>query len=97
MGKYTWDAQEYAENSAPQQAWGSELMKKLQLTGQEHILDLGCGDGRNSAKLAKLTPDGLSQIQRTHTASNGRQRECKKANRSVQSTHKRTTLVHLFS
>jgi len=50
---YTWNASDYARNASAQYAWASELIGKLALRGDEQLLDIGCGDGRISAELAK--------------------------------------------
>jgi trans-aconitate 2-methyltransferase len=56
--KVTWDAADYAANSAPQHAWARDLIAKLHLRGNEHILDVGCGDGKITAELARAVPRG---------------------------------------
>ena len=53
-----WNAADYAANSAVQQSWARELIAKLNLRGDEHILDVGCGDGKISAELARVVPRG---------------------------------------
>lgn len=53
-----WDAASYAANSAVQQSWARELIAKLQLRGDEHILDVGCGDGKVTAEIACAVPHG---------------------------------------
>ena len=53
-----WNAAEYAANSAVQQSWARELIGQLNLRGDEHILDLGCGDGKVTAELAAAVPRG---------------------------------------
>ena len=53
-----WNAADYAANSAVQQAWARDLIAKLHLCGDEHILDVGCGDGKISAELARAVPRG---------------------------------------
>ncbi len=53
-----WNAAEYAANSAVQQSWARELIGQLNLHGDEHILDLGCGDGKVTAELAAAVPRG---------------------------------------
>lgn len=58
MKSYRWDADEYARNSSAQLAWAQELMGKLSLRGDERILDIGCGDGKITAELARLVPRG---------------------------------------
>ncbi|WP_287152937.1 class I SAM-dependent methyltransferase [Candidatus Solincola tengchongensis] len=55
---YRWDAEDYRSFSSQQKKWGLELMDKLHLRGDEHVLDLGCGDGLLSAMLAKRVPRG---------------------------------------
>ena len=54
----TWNAAEYAANSAVQQSWARELIARLDLRGDEHILDVGCGDGKVTAELARAVPRG---------------------------------------
>jgi trans-aconitate 2-methyltransferase len=53
-----WDAAEYARNSAAQQGWALELMMKLALAGTESVLDVGCGDGKITAEIARRVPRG---------------------------------------
>jgi len=53
-----WNAADYAANSAVQQAWGRELIARLDLRGHEHVLDVGCGDGKVSAEIAHAVPHG---------------------------------------
>ncbi|MFI5368535.1 MAG: class I SAM-dependent methyltransferase, partial [Spirochaetia bacterium] len=53
-----WDAEEYARNSSAQLGWARELIAKLDLEGHEHVLDIGCGDGKVSAELARHVPRG---------------------------------------
>ncbi|MEY4918059.1 MAG: hypothetical protein RL616_1972, partial [Verrucomicrobiota bacterium] len=56
--KTGWNAAAYAANSAVQQRWARELIGKLKLHGDEHILDVGCGDGKVTAELARAVPRG---------------------------------------
>jgi trans-aconitate 2-methyltransferase len=53
-----WNAADYAANSVVQQAWARELIAKLHLRGDEHILDVGCGDGKVTAEIARAVPNG---------------------------------------
>ena len=41
-----WNAERYHQISRPQQAWGRRVLERLPLTGDELVLDLGCGTGR---------------------------------------------------
>jgi trans-aconitate methyltransferase len=56
--KTKWNAADYAANSAVQQAWARELLAHLKLRGDERILDVGCGDGKVTAELARAVPHG---------------------------------------
>jgi trans-aconitate methyltransferase len=53
-----WNAADYAANSAAQQIWARELIVQLHLRGNERILDVGCGDGKVTAELARAVPKG---------------------------------------
>ena len=53
-----WNAADYAANSAVQQSWARELIARLHLRDHEHILDVGCGDGKVTAELARAVPRG---------------------------------------
>jgi trans-aconitate methyltransferase len=74
------DGRKYAEASGHQREWGSRLIMELELTGDERILDLGCGDGTLSAELAARVPeghvlgidasDGMLQAARRHERAN---------------------------
>ena len=54
-----WDAADYAANSVVQQTWARELIARLKLRGDEHILDVGCGDGKVTAEIARAVPRGF--------------------------------------
>ncbi len=53
-----WDGQDYERHSAHQRAWGSSLLLRLPLRGDERVLDLGCGDGSVTCRLAARVPRG---------------------------------------
>jgi len=49
---------EYERASALQQQWGTRLIAELDLQEHARVLDLGCGDGTLTARLAALFPHG---------------------------------------
>jgi trans-aconitate 2-methyltransferase len=53
-----WDAAAYERLSAPQTRWGQLVVDRLQLAGNERVLDAGCGTGRVTAMLLNRLPDG---------------------------------------
>ena len=55
---HEFDGKKYAKASAHQKAWGNRLIAELDFSGNERVLDLGCGDGALSLKLAELVPNG---------------------------------------
>ena len=57
-GPREWDAQTYDRVSDPQYEWGLEVLDRLDLTGDECVMDAGCGSGRVTAKLLERLPDG---------------------------------------
>src|SRR6476660_4941712 len=46
-----WDAGTYHRVSTPQQAWGRRVLDRLELRGNERVLDAGCGTGRVTLSL----------------------------------------------
>lgn len=53
-----WNPRDYAANSAAQLSWARELIAKLNLHGDERILDVGCGDGKITAEISRALPRG---------------------------------------
>jgi len=58
MNNYKWNAEDYSKNSSAQQKWARELIEKLQLSGNERLLDIGCGDGKVTAEIANYLENG---------------------------------------
>ena len=54
-----WNAADYAANSGVQQSWARELIAKIAFRGDERILDVGCGDGKVTAEIARVVASGL--------------------------------------
>jgi trans-aconitate methyltransferase len=55
-----WNAADYAANSVLQQTWARELIAQFNLRGDERILDVGCGDGKVTAEIARAVPHGVA-------------------------------------
>jgi trans-aconitate 2-methyltransferase len=53
-----WDARTYDRVADPQARWGREVLDRLPLTGDERVLDAGCGTGRVTELLAARLPHG---------------------------------------
>lgn len=54
----TWDAAIYDRVSAPQASWSKAVLDRLELRGDEVVLDAGCGSGRVTQMLLDRLPDG---------------------------------------
>jgi trans-aconitate 2-methyltransferase len=53
-----WDAANYVRRSSMQEAMAVEVLALLRLNGAEHVLDIGCGDGRVTSEIASRLPHG---------------------------------------
>jgi trans-aconitate 2-methyltransferase len=53
-----WNAESYERVSAPLEAMGREVLDRLELRGDERVLDAGCGTGRVTAALLERLPRG---------------------------------------
>jgi trans-aconitate 2-methyltransferase len=53
-----WDAATYHRVAANQEEWGLEVLDRLDLRGDEAVLDAGCGSGRVTRLLLERLPDG---------------------------------------
>jgi len=54
----SWDAATYHRVSAPQQAMARDVLDRLELHGDETVLDAGCGSGRVTRMLLERLPHG---------------------------------------
>lgn len=57
-GAREWDAATYDEVSDPQFEWGMEVLERLELRGEETVVDAGCGSGRVTEQLLERLPNG---------------------------------------
>ena len=53
-----WDAATYDRVSGPQVEWAGRVLDRLELRGDETVLDAGCGSGRVTAMLLERLPRG---------------------------------------
>jgi trans-aconitate 2-methyltransferase len=53
-----WNAAEYHRLSAPQFHWGQRVLSRLQLRGDECVMDAGCGTGKLTRILLEHLPKG---------------------------------------
>lgn len=58
LADFTWNAEQYHLHSQSQQQAAFEILKETHFSGDESILDIGCGDGKITKELAKLVPKG---------------------------------------
>ncbi|CAN5402737.1 class I SAM-dependent methyltransferase [soil metagenome] len=53
-----WKAEEYDKLEKPHEAWARQVLGRLELSGDETILDAGCGTGALTKLLVELVPNG---------------------------------------
>ncbi|WP_375400850.1 class I SAM-dependent methyltransferase [uncultured Amnibacterium sp.] len=53
-----WDAASYDALPLPHSRWGAGVIDRLALTGDETVVDLGCGTGRDTERLLDRLPHG---------------------------------------
>jgi trans-aconitate 2-methyltransferase len=55
---HEFDGRKYEKASVHQKEWGMKLISEIGLQGRERVLDLGCGHGTLTARIADLVPNG---------------------------------------
>ncbi|MDQ6811270.1 MAG: class I SAM-dependent methyltransferase, partial [Actinomycetota bacterium] len=58
MSVREWDGSSYDRISGPMEAMGREVLARLELRGDELVLDAGCGSGRITQALIERLPRG---------------------------------------
>ena len=58
MAPRDWNASSYDNVSAPQQEWGAAVVARLDLRGEETVLDAGAGTGRVTEMVLERLPRG---------------------------------------
>jgi trans-aconitate 2-methyltransferase len=53
-----WDASTYDSLDLPHKRWGGGVLERLSLKGDETVLELGCGSGRDTERLLAALPHG---------------------------------------
>jgi trans-aconitate 2-methyltransferase len=53
-----WDAESYHRIAGMQERWGLKVLDRLDLRGDEVVLDAGCGSGRMTRHVLERVPDG---------------------------------------
>jgi trans-aconitate 2-methyltransferase len=53
-----WDAATYHRVADPQEKWARDVLDRLELEGDETVLDAGCGSGRATRLLLERLPNG---------------------------------------
>lgn len=51
-----WDATTYDSLPLPHLEWGRRTLDRLGLSGDERVLDLGCGTGRDTSPCSTASP-----------------------------------------
>jgi trans-aconitate 2-methyltransferase len=57
-GPREWDAEVYDRVADPQFQWAQEVIDRLELRGDETVLDAGCGSGRVTELVLERLPEG---------------------------------------
>ncbi|UEC43677.1 MAG: putative Methyltransferase [Methanothrix sp.] len=55
---HRWRPDRYERSSSAQRLWAAELLEKIEIEGDERVLDIGSGDGWITANIADIVPEG---------------------------------------
>ena len=55
---HKWNPEAYERSSSEHKRWAEEAISKIRIKGNERVLDIGCGDGKITAHIASLVPQG---------------------------------------
>ncbi|MDD5067704.1 MAG: methyltransferase domain-containing protein [bacterium] len=55
---FKWNPEDYHQHSSAQEKWAKELIAKLNLKGDELVLDIGSGDGKVTLEIARHLTSG---------------------------------------
>jgi ubiquinone/menaquinone biosynthesis C-methylase UbiE len=58
LDKHVWQAAEYHENSSAQKEAALHLLQFCKFRKNDHVLDIGCGDGKITALIACKVKQG---------------------------------------
>ena len=55
---HKWNPEAYERSSLEHKRWAEEALSRIRIKGNERVLDIGCGDGKITAHIASLLPQG---------------------------------------
>jgi trans-aconitate 2-methyltransferase len=55
----SWDAEKYKANSSRQYAAAMNVLSRIKFNETDHVLDVGCGDGKITREIANRVPRGI--------------------------------------
>jgi trans-aconitate 2-methyltransferase len=58
MNVFEFDGEKYKLSSSHQEEWGNQIIATMAFKDTAHVLDLGCGDGRLTQRIAELVSSG---------------------------------------
>jgi trans-aconitate 2-methyltransferase len=56
---FEFDGEKYKKASSHQKEWASKIIAEYNFKGDEHIFDIGCGDGNLDLQFAEIVPNGF--------------------------------------